>query len=405
MSESFESDESSPLENGDAYSKNNAGQARNWLLERQPFLRYAPVYGDVWTQVAYVGILAWCFIDMLRTILGQPAEVQDFLETVKLPQRMEYFLYLFPFNAVVAAVRMLTGRHLLLSAPLDDLFAEVMEHAEETDWSDALENAAAKITKDTVIGVLVPMMFGVTLRMVDSLIGFADTVPDFYPHCLVPFLVMIAVGFNAKAMVQFAADLGDIRVGILCKELAHIRRGSRKRAQRYFANMLDEYFALDTKLTKLCHLCGNVIGAIISSNLAGAYICVLGLLVVEHANATLQVACVAVLAWNSGVILYSVWPMAKLSDRCSSSNAGLAQPSLFLEFLFCGSMKMDVDESLEYGRLVSSVKACPIGAKLPLLGLITTSDLMTYAKVLAALIPTLMTRSLATLERAGEDAL
>mmetsp|Transcript_176582 Transcript_176582/g.566179 ORF Transcript_176582/g.566179 Transcript_176582/m.566179 type:complete len:100 (+) Transcript_176582:533-832(+) len=89
--------------------------------------------------------------------------------------------------------------------------------------------------------------------------------------------------------------------------------------------------------------------------------------------------------------LYMLLPLARVSELCHSVDTMRNDPSLLQCALWCGELDMDVSTSTEYVKFLSAIKSCPIGARLPVVGVVAERDLKSYAKMVATAIPAMIT--------------
>jgi len=105
----------------------------------------------------------------------------------------------------------------------------------------------------------------------------------------------------------------------------------------------------------------------------------------------LATGCVLVIGCCIVSVLYMLVPLALVSEVCCSVDTMRTQPSLVQSALWCGELNMDVSGNAEFTKLVSAIKACPIGARLPLVGVVSVADLKSYAKLFATVVPAMIT--------------
>mmetsp|Transcript_140305 Transcript_140305/g.242420 ORF Transcript_140305/g.242420 Transcript_140305/m.242420 type:complete len:135 (-) Transcript_140305:16-420(-) len=91
------------------------------------------------------------------------------------------------------------------------------------------------------------------------------------------------------------------------------------------------------------------------------------------------------------LLIFLLYPLAQVTDLATSRHSLGKSSSLIVSIHKSGLLPMTPEVHGEYLRLLNLMMSCPIGIKMPIIGLLRTSDLATYAKALAAAFPTFLT--------------
>lgn len=220
---------------------------------------------------------------------------------------------------------------------------------------------------------------------------------ELYIKFAVPWIVSTAYTMSSNSVLQLVAVICNHSVQIVSDYVKSWKRQTEKHGQldpRYFTNLLVVYNRLDhilmevfAPMLNLLFLSASAVGAIGYFSLVIAEVCIR-----QRNHYAVVPVCVA-----SGCLLAvmrQMIPLATVSDRCHSLDTLQKPASLFLEVLSCGEIEMNADESGDFLKVVHTMYLCPIGVKFPLLGLVTTSELKTAAKVVAAVVPAAVTWAL-----------
>lgn len=362
----------------------------SWLLHHAPELQWTPVLGSHRLSKVYMGIVLVCLADMVYNLVDHFGEWERFRRSLKSAPALRYAAFAAPYTGLAATAKIILGRHILTSEAIEELFADLGSHMEVVDVSACLTQARQALQWGSLLGVFSPLLAGSAI--VGGLLVHTNLL-TICCHVLVPCLLCVSIGQGANYVVAFASDLGIARVDIMCKDLERVSSQAQcQRDEKFFTRLMAEYWKLDKQLMKICRLSVSVVAVVVSTSLAAAYCAAMTYMTVDQRFwKVVSLACLAACMYSC---LATIWPLAKLSDRCTSQRALYSKPSLLVQLMLCGEMEMTSLESAQYLRLVEIVKTCPLGALLPLVGRITTSDIMTYVKLLCTLFPTLLAYTL-----------
>eukprot|EP00930_Biecheleria_cincta_P063188 TRINITY_DN4868_c0_g2_i1.p1 TRINITY_DN4868_c0_g2~~TRINITY_DN4868_c0_g2_i1.p1 ORF type:complete len:414 (+),score=35.23 TRINITY_DN4868_c0_g2_i1:180-1244(+) len=99
---------------------------------------------------------------------------------------------------------------------------------------------------------------------------------------------------------------------------------------------------------------------------------------------------VSVATLTAITLLGKLYPLARITSLCQSRGAG-DRSILRLALKFVNDKHMSESSKAEHARFLQYISAAPAGIDIPIVGLITTDMIVSYAKTLAALAPIALT--------------
>ena len=228
-------------------------------------------------------------------------------------------------------------------------------------------------------------------------IDLADSI-YFFVRFVIPTIALCWINSVINSLILVITEMATLNIQKLRRELEcaiSSEKESGTIGEYFWTHMLKKYLALDRHLKRACAALSNLVFTQVALNLAIAWPIGLVGFSTFQSQPWLGTVSYFVVGYLLCSIMKSLYPLALLNTRCISTTT--KKPSLFMNVLLCGEREMSSDQNTRYLKFLEVVKCCPLGAKFPLLGIITTSDMLNYAKLIACFVPAALTYSLVAL--------
>mmetsp|Transcript_118942 Transcript_118942/g.193533 ORF Transcript_118942/g.193533 Transcript_118942/m.193533 type:complete len:166 (+) Transcript_118942:110-607(+) len=155
-----------------------------------------------------------------------------------------------------------------------------------------------------------------------------------------------------------------------------------------------DYIEMDEQLSAMSSQVTNLIFVSMSGIALMCWYCFVVALQALALNVFIFVIMSTCVAGLMFLLIFLLYPLAQVTDLATSRTSLGKSSSLIVSIHKSGLLHMSSEVHGEYLRLLNLMMSCPIGIKMPIIGLLRTSDLAAYAKTLAAAFPTLMTTAI-----------
>eukprot|EP00929_Paragymnodinium_shiwhaense_P000187 TRINITY_DN10042_c0_g1_i3.p1 TRINITY_DN10042_c0_g1~~TRINITY_DN10042_c0_g1_i3.p1 ORF type:complete len:415 (-),score=33.74 TRINITY_DN10042_c0_g1_i3:363-1607(-) len=383
------------------------------LRQIAPWLSFMPVFGNLYFQAFYVLVGLVAIAVPMVELSHQSPTLKLWLLSTELPETLWYGGGLIPFSCAVSIGQLVEMRRLLTSGGFVCLFEVVMagkkSDTQDTAWSQRINNVLqAK-------GMLVAV--AATSGLAGSCFWFVATPLVHVDHYLfyvylLPYCVCMSISIVSLSGLKLVCDVCGLRVlkmrALLDELVLENFRDPTDEGKRegqlslgFFRSLLQDYHSVDEELMRVFSRAVNFLLLAVSPYLVSAY---LGAITASMQSGGM-VGYIAgmVIVGSLACVVFMLYPIANISDMCH--NTGTAVPweneSFRLRVLQIGAHPMSPEVRAEYNSLAHCVSDLKIGIKLPVLGLISGSDLVMVGKILVSTAPLAITYTVTGLE--GEE--
>lgn len=378
------------------------------------FVQASPVFGTFYAQVAHCSVLLGLVVFQCFHLFSVGEKIQVWLEENGFEPRMGYGIILSPLAIAMAFIKLVQARMNLKSNSILQMYSILSDDqhdvssfaavqgltsaAQCVDLGAELEEIKTSHRVQIMCTMLLPIfltciLYGALYYMEHNLSGI------FFWYVAFPWVWSLPVSLISNTTIGLAASLAVCRIRSLRCMIESWKRCIMNRGEKkpdgFLRDFVGTYFQFDRMIADMC---GDSINLIVTST-AGVGAMTFYFLLVAFATVdtskTVCIICTLCAAFALWSLLSVLLPLARATDLCHDvqvSSGG--EPSLLLAVLQLGGLDMTAEEALQFQNLVMIMTTCPSGARFPAVGLLTTSDIMSAAKIICAAVPTIITYSL-----------
>jgi len=403
-----------------------------------------PVFGTPRAQVAHYIILALVLALQIMCFVFSGEEIQEaFFSDMELPPELWYGLLLLPAGTVVAALKLALARRLLMAPEVLELFdaltlngalgptvysppslprtrtnvadnmmigGDELDFDSSSGWRDLpnkltgfrkFQHALFKVYCVCVIVILVLLVCALEITGLPSVVLFrleSTAAARWFSSYVLLASYGICVNGVANTSVLVAANFVKCRVRCMISLIEHTTnrcvQDGESLPDQFFTMVLDAYFTLDRRLTALFAITVDIMILHVAFVAATSYYFILVWLQIHHPRVHPGLSMISVLSFSGSMmtLCFMLYPIVNASDRCHGLDPN--KPSILRSVVHCGTLKMTTEERLQFMSLVSIMRASPIGARFPFIGVVTMQGVMDFAKLVMIAGPAAITYSL-----------
>lgn len=363
------------------------------------WLDFVPVFGTSWAHLFHIccGLCTVVYFAWQST--QDFPELDSALDRCNAPALLYHCRYGIVAYMLSICCRMMLSRQVVVSPELQELYSDccgigryhairdiefdvTMEEKDETN----IGNIKDHFRRDCHLCVVWPVSALFLGCVCVKLEWITSTV---YLELVVPLaLGMLANGYTFLA-TRLATLLAEHQINRFDLQLQQTVE-SNYLPDGFWRLKIEQYLDLDACIKQLFCQVANPVAIHIAALLANSWFFATAAVSAKHSGLKILLCCVV--ASFAGFSILMMYPMAHVTERSLSTVS--TEPSMIMWVQKCGHLDMDQKARMEYNSFAAIMQSCPLGIKLPLLGTVTSSDLMAAAKLIATFLPLAITYSL-----------